>query len=276
MGAGLGLQRAFVEYYFQNPAFNMYPVVGISWFQANDYCRWRTGIYNQQLKDKSKGKEEPVYSPQYRLPTEAEWEYAARGLLEQENYPWAGKSLRNAEGRFRANFKRGRGDYAGRSNYADNTRLVEGLNDGYMIPAPVRAYFPNDFGLFNMAGNVAEWTMDTYRVLAFEDFEDFQPYRRKGDVSDKQEDDKDGYKEPSRSILAARPPYTPGKYNPGLLNKVPTDPEDKVKVYRGGSWKDIAYYLTCGARRFWFADSSASTIGFRCAMNRVGSPSLKY
>ncbi|MCS6903798.1 MAG: SUMF1/EgtB/PvdO family nonheme iron enzyme [Bacteroidia bacterium] len=273
----LAYNEPFVEYYYQNPAFNMYPVVGVNWYQANDYCKWRTSIYNEKLKDEAKEGTTPILSPNYRLPTEAEWEYAARGLLEQQNYPWEGKSLRNAKGRFRANFKRGRGDYAGRSNAADNTRLVEGLNDGYMIPNPVKAFMPNDFGLYNMAGNVAEWTMDTYRTLAYEDVEDFQPFRRKGDVEDQLEKDIDYSKE--NSLLMARPykkPTNPNAYDAATYHPVERDAQDRVKVYRGGSWKDIAYYLTCGARRFWFADSSSSTIGFRCAMIRVGSPSLKY
>lgn len=272
----LAYNEPFVEYYYQNPAFNMYPVVGINWYQANDYCKWRSTIYNETLKDNAKDENNIVLSPQYRLPTEAEWEYAARGLLEQQNYPWEGKSLRNAKGRFRANFKRGRGDYAGRSNYAENTRLIEGLNDGYMIPNPVRQFAPNDFGLYNMAGNVSEWTLDSYRTLAFEDNEDFQPFRRKGDVSDPLERDTEYSRD--RSLLVQRNYKDPveGAYDQKAYHPVERDAADRVKVYRGGSWKDIAYYLTCGSRRFWYADSSSSSIGFRCAMIRVGSPSLKY
>lgn len=260
----LAYNEPFVELYYQNPAFNNYPVVGITWYQANDYCKWRTTIVNSELQAKDP---EAVLQPKYRLPTEAEWEYAARGLLEQENYPWEGKSLRNQKGEFMANFKRGRGDYAGRSNYAGNSRLIEGLNDRYMVPGPVRAYWPNDFGLYNMAGNVAEWTFDTYRLLAFEDVEDFQPYRRKGDVTDPLEQD-NKYGSKSGHPLSML-------YNPGP-NSDQEGEWDRIKVYRGGAWKDIAYYLTCGSRRFWNADSSASYIGFRCAMSRVGSPSLKY
>ena len=145
----------------------MYPVVGIDWHQAQEYCKWRTKVVNSKLIEED---EAAILYPTYRLPTEAEWEYAARGLLESEVYAWEGKSLRNSKGQFMANFKRGRGDYAG-------WRGGDGkhMSDGYMITAPIKEYAPNDFGLYNMAGNVAEWTLDVYRVLAFEDNEDLNP-----------------------------------------------------------------------------------------------------
>lgn len=254
----LAYNDPMVEYYFQHEGFNMYPVVGVSWYQCQEFCKWRTQIVNQQLLDDDP---EAVLYPRYRLPTEAEWEYAARGLLEQELYPWEGKSLRTLKGRFRANFKRGRGDYAGRSDKA-GSNLIEGLNDGHMIPAPTASFAPNDFGLHHTAGNVAEWTLDTYRRLALEDNEDLNPFRRRGDVSDPWQRD-DDYGEIERSLL-----YNPGPDDSGFG----AGSHDRVKVYRGGSWADIAYYLTCGTRRMFNADSSAATIGFRCAMTRVGSP----
>jgi len=253
----LAYNDPYVQYYFQHDGFNMYPVVGVSWYQCQEFCKWRTTIVNNQLTEKDP---EAVLFPRYRLPTEAEWEYAARGLLEQQLYPWEGKSLRNIEGRFLANFKRGRGDYAGRSDKGGSL-LVEGLNDQYMIPAPVGGPFPpNDFGLFHMSGNVSEWTEDTYRVLAYEDNEDLNPFRRKGDVNDPWQYD-DDYREQQLSLL-----YNPGEGNPGEGD------HDRVKVYRGGSWADVAYYLTTGSRRFFNADSSSALIGFRCAMTRVGRP----
>ncbi|MEL6842640.1 MAG: SUMF1/EgtB/PvdO family nonheme iron enzyme, partial [Bacteroidota bacterium] len=168
----LAFNDPYAETYYNHPAFNMYPVVGINWHQANEYCQWRTEAVNGVLEEDD---EEAILYPSYRLPTEAEWEYAARGLQESEIYAWEGKSLRNRKGQFRANFKRGRGDYAGWRG-GDGKHMT----DGYMITAPVYEFWPNDFGLYNMSGNVSEWTQDNYRVLALEDVEDFNPYRRKG------------------------------------------------------------------------------------------------
>ncbi len=251
----LAFNDPIAESYFSHPAFNMYPVVGITWHQANEYCKWRTKAINDFL---SEDDEDAILYPSYRLPTEAEWEYAARGLQESEIYAWEGKALRNRKGQFRANFKRGRGDYAG-------WRGADGrsMSDGYMMPAPVKEFYPNDFGLYNMSGNVAEWTQDNYRVLAFEDVEDFNPYRRKGktEIRPDQWLDDVSYK-PNNSLLFNPDPYAP-EGNDGF---------DNVKVVRGGSWNDVAYYLSPGVRRYFDADSSSVTIGFRCAMIKVGSP----
>jgi formylglycine-generating enzyme len=137
---------------------------------------------------------------------------------------------------------------------------VEGLNDGYFIPGPVKAFYPNDFGLYNMSGNVAEWVFDTYRVLSYEDVEDLNPGRRRGKTDDNFTDD-DRYVE-QRTLL----------FNPDAQAPSTNGAFDNVKVYRGGSWADLAYYLTTGSRRFYSADSATATIGFRCAMIRVGSP----
>lgn len=254
----LAFNDPIAETYFSHPAFNMYPVVGVNWHQANEYCKWRTKTVNGAVEE-SEG-DDAVLFPSYRLPTEAEWEYAARGLLESEIYAWEGKSLRDRKGRFRANFKRGRGDYAGwRGGDGKN------MTDGYMTPAPVYEFWPNDFGLYNMSGNVAEWTQDAYRVLAFEDVDDFNPYRRKGktEIRPDQWLDDIAYK-PKESLL----------FNPDSSPLAPEsgDIYDNVKVYRGGSWYDIAYYLSPGSRRYFNADSSSATIGFRCAMIKVGSP----
>lgn len=254
----LAFNDPIAETYFSQPAFNMYPVVGISWHQANEYCKWRTTIVNSDLKKNQ------VSYPSYRLPTEAEWEYAARASLESEVYTWEGKSLRDSKGKFRANFKRGRGDYAGWEG-GDGKHKT----DGYMITAPVGWFYPNDFGLYNMAGNIAEWTMDTYRVLAFEDVEDFNPYRRQGQTEIKPDDWLDDISYKSKESLL----YNPGGagFNPDP--NAPTGAEfDNIKVYRGGSWADVAYYLSPGTRRYFNADSSSAAIGFRCAMIKVGSP----
>ena len=258
----LAYNDPYVSYYFQHEGFNMYPVVGVDWHQANEYCKWRTNYVNSLVKEREEDVQPSGLYPAYRLPSEAEWEYAARGGLEQQLYPWEGKSLRWAygkeQGKMRANFKRGRGDYGGKSNKGASN-LVEGLNDGNFIPGPVKWGYPNDFGLYNMAGNVSEWVFDTYRVLSYEDVEDLNPGRRRGQTSDNFTTD-DRYDQ-ARSLLFnpdAQAPSTNGQF-------------DNVKVYRGGSWADIAYYLTTGSRRFYDADSSTSTIGFRCAMIRVGS-----
>lgn len=253
----LAYNDPYATSYFQHPSFNMYPVVGVNWHQANEYCKWRTEIVNKILKEDD---EEAVEYPAYRLPSEAEWEYAARGLLESEVYAWEGKSLRNAKGQFRANFKRGRGDYAG-------WRGGDGhhMTDAYMITAPVKEFWPNDFGLYNMSGNVSEWTQDTYRVLAYEDVDDFNPYRRAGETKIRPDAWLDDFRYRENETLLFNP-------DPNQQLESVNDRFDNVKVYRGGSWADVAYYLSPGARRFFDADSATATIGFRCAMVRTGSP----
>jgi gliding motility-associated lipoprotein GldJ len=182
-------------------------------------------------------------------------------LLESEVYAWEGKSLRNQKGQFMANFKRGRGDYAG-------WRGGDGkhMSDGYMITAPIYEFAPNDFGLYNMSGNVAEWTLDTYRTLSYEDVDDLNPYRRKGKTEIRPDNWLDDISYKEKESLLFNPSQQPGQ------SSTTNTPFDNVKVYRGGSWADLAYYLSPGSRRFFNADSSSATIGFRCAMIRVGSP----
>ena len=231
----LGFNEKYVEYYLRHPAYRDYPVVGVSWLQANDYCKWRTdrvneyiliregvlkfntesendaifdteaylaGQYNYEesidrnVQDldptKREGKklgerivrmEDGILMPRYRLPTEAEWEFASYGLIgnlepgsevitDRKIYPWNGHWVRQDDeafqGDIRANFVRGRGDYMG---------VAGRLNDGADVTAPVDAYWPNDYGLYNMAGNVSEWVMDVYRPLSSEDFDEFRPFR---------------------------------------------------------------------------------------------------
>lgn len=286
----LSFNDPYVTYYLRYPGFRYFPVVGVNWLQADSYCAWRTAKVNENLakgnsgskggglfgKKKKKGDtgtsaegganatnagaladgkggpsiENGNTVPNYRLPTEAEWEYAAQALVgtqevgnenqeEKRIYPWDGRSTRNpygkGQGQFLANFKRGRGDYAG---------IAGSLNDGAMITEYVYAYPPNDYGLYNMAGNVNEWVQDVYRPLSFQDVEDLNPFRRNGVGDDAKNYDKKGY----QSLV-----------------------DDHVRVYKGGSWRDVAYYLSPGTRRFMAEDSATSTIGFRCAMINAGT-----
>jgi formylglycine-generating enzyme len=274
----LSFNDPYVTYYLRYPGFRFFPVVGVSWLQANDYCTWRTAKVNENLakeatggnkkrrglfgKKKAAAEAAPAEGtqlsvesgyvlPNYRLPTEAEWEYAAQALIgtqysEDENqnnrrlYPWDGHQVRNPHGKqmgkFMANFKRGRGDYAG---------IAGALNDGAMITDYIYSYPPNDFGLYNMAGNVNEWVQDIYRPLSFQDVEDLNPFRR------------DGYLDDSSN-------YDSSEGFHSLIN-------DEVRVYKGGSWKDVAYWLSPGTRRYMAQDSATATIGFRCAMINAGS-----
>lgn len=201
------------QVYFWHPKYDDYPVVGINWKQANAFCDWRTKYLNSYYSDIL---ENTVTS--FRLPTEYEWEYAARGGRDQTMYPWGGPYIRNAKGCALANFKPGRGEYS---------------SDGGVYPIRVASYFPNDFGLYDMAGNLAEWTSTAYAESSNMFTHDLNP--------DYQYDAQDD------------------------------DPETlKRKTIRGGSWKDVAYYVQNATRTYEYQDSCSSYIGFRCVMSYIG------
>ena len=260
----LAYNTPYVSNYLRYPGFRYYPVVGVSWDQAVDYCRWRTEAVNKQKAMEYYGEdyidgdippvESGIYLPEFRLPTEAEWEYAAYGQIgdqwldenqtQRRLYPWDGRTIRSSKrgdlGKFQANFKRGRGDYAG---------IAGALNDAGFVTTSIYEYAPNDFGLYNMAGNVNEWVFDIYRPLNFQDMEDLNPIR-KSDFLDEEED------------------YDYENFNSMVSNS--------SRVYKGGSWADGAMWLSPGTRRFLEQDSSAATIGFRCATTALGTATASH
>ncbi len=399
----LAYNEPYVEYYLRHPAYRDYPVVGVSWLQANDFCTWRTDRVNEfilireglldhvpnpsdqdyfstdaylakkwqgQLKQKLPSfdeqnperdvrMEDGIFLPNYRLPTEAEWEYASYGLIgntigeritDRRVYSWNSHGVRNADekyiGQMYANFVRGAGDYMGTAGF---------LNDNADITAPVYSFWPNDYGLYHMAGNVSEWVMDIYRPLTSVDANEFRPFR--GNIFKTQQRDstdgtiltnteavyadtidhkmkkvniptargtsQDGVELPDtmaqsrvtmsipgrvmwRDVSIAKPEdklderrnyktadyrdYLDGDVNSSIYytsgEDAYTDKAGKMmyeyaktslvnnwsRVYKGGSWKDRAYWMNPGSRRFLDEKLAAAYIGFRCAMTRVGSP----
>ena len=199
--------------YFTHPAYDDYPVVGVTWDQCNAFCAWRTLKWNDY---RATQKEAPL--DQFRLPTEYEWEYAARGGRNLSPYPWGGPYVRNTKGCLLANFKPGRGNYP---------------EDGGFYTVNAKSYWPNDYGLYNMAGNVAEWTSTAYE-------DDANAF-----IHDKQPDFSYNAKEDEPNVM-------------------------KRKVIRGGSWKDIAYFLQCGTKSYEYQDSAKSYVGFRCLLPFMG------
>jgi len=196
--------------YFNHPAYGNYPVVGVSWKQATAFCEWRTHFLNSFLEGKKKSPESD-----FRLPTEAQWEYAARGGRSQAEYPWGGPYLRNKKGCLLANFKPGRGNYP---------------EDGGFYTVRADAYWPNDFGLYNMAGNVGEWTCSLYYEGGYNFQHDMNPDIR--------------------------------------WNAKDSDPPRmKRKVVRGGSWKDVGHYLQTSTRSYEYQDTAKSYVGFRCVLD---------
>jgi gliding motility-associated lipoprotein GldJ len=355
----LAYNEPYVQYYFRHPSYNNYPVVGVSWLQANDYCLWRTdrvneqilidqgvlnfdpnqinennfntdaylagqyeGVVNQNLpsldpnaQERRVQMEDGILLPRYRLPTEAEWEFAAYALkgntfeeriFERRLYPWDGKNVRNSNtknrGEFMANFVRGRGDMMG---------VAGSLNDNGAVTVEVKAYWPNDYGLYCMAGNVNEWVQDVYRPLSAEDIDGFNPFRgnvytdmkrdangglltkdelgrmqvdtvQDADVANRfnyQKGDYRNYKDGDKlSSIQSAKDWSAGDFSSSEMYIQNSDEffslvNDNVRVIKGGSWKDRAYWLNPSTRRFLAQEESRDDIGFRCAMIRVGSPS---
>lgn len=200
--------------YFWHPGFDDYPVVGVNWKQAEAFCHWRTKIQDDFFASMG---EDIVQD--YRLPTEFEWEYAARGGLQNAMYPWGGYYARNQVGEFMSNFKPARGNY---------------IEDGGLATMKVGSYPPNDFGLYDMSGNVAEWTITAFDELSIAHVNELNPDFK----------------------------YNAADDDPPAL---------KRKVIRGGSWKDIALYVQVSTRAFEYQDSATSFVGFRCVRSTFGN-----
>jgi len=414
----LGYNETMTNNYLRHPAYANYPVVGVNWIQATEFCKWRTNRVNENILERSgylkkdnkvslgtdvkgessfdteaymnspskslggndavvlkkgvNGKKQVapdaknVYAqrssglilPEYRLPTEAEWEYAAVALVGnreyniykgQKKYPWNGQytrsSKRTSKGDQLANFKQGKGDYGGIAGWSD---------DGADITNEVKRYAPNDFGLYDMAGNVAEWVQDVYRPMVDDEANDFNYFR--GNVYTKNKLDAEGNAELVTSDNIKYDTLSNGKIIarnfPGQIAQVPVDENetylrtqfstsdnrnfrdgdrqstrffkfgatdeenaegasekykmydapkhkistvvdstnnskkllkqydksdkrttlvnDDVRVYKGGSWRDRAYWLDPASRRYFPQDMATDYIGFRCAMSKVG------
>ncbi|TYB78212.1 T9SS ring complex lipoprotein PorK/GldK [Bizionia myxarmorum] len=193
--------------YFWHAAYDDYPVVGVTWKQANAFCEWRTLYHNAYRKSTKKHN-----VAKYRLPSEAEWEYAARGGLQAATFPWGGPYTKNDRGCFMANFKPLRGDYAA---------------DQALYTVEAKSYEANDYNLYNMAGNVSEWVHASYDPSSYEFV---------------------------------------SSINPSV-----NDINNNRKVVRGGSWKDVAYYLQVSSRDYEYADSARSYIGFRTVQDYLGT-----
>lgn len=197
-------------------AFNNYPVVGVNWHQAAAFANWRTNLWRSERE-----RMRLFHEGEFRLPTETEWEWAARGGRTESPYPWGGPYLVNKKGCYLANFKPLRGNYAA---------------DGGLYTVPVDRYWPNDYGLYNMAGNVSEWTSTTYLTNSYNVLADVNP-----DIN-----------------------YTLRENDPQWMRR---------KVVRGGSWRDVAFYLQNGTRDYEFADTAKAYIGFRLVYQQI-APAL--
>ena len=208
--------ETYMRYYFSNAAYNDYPVVGVSWEQANAFCAWRTEFLLKGLGPQAR------FVQRYRLPTEAEWEYAARGK-DQNEFPWENEDLASGEGCFFANFKPASGDYT---------------QDGNLITSRVGIYQANSNGLYDMAGNVAEWTSTVYTEAGVSSMNDINPQLK----------------------------YNAAREDPYRLKK---------KSVRGGSWKDPASYIRSAWRSYEYQNQPRSYVGFRCVRSLASTTSEK-
>ena len=348
----LGFNDPLINNYLRHAGFSHYPVVGVSWDQAQDYCLWRTdrvnelaliesgalkhntdqvddisfntetylsGQYTGETKKGYKDLRNPknrkgrvgnlydgIIAANYRLPTEAEWEFAAWGNIGnsiEENisdgryYPWDRNSVRDNRKKFQgellANFKRGSGD---------NMGISGSLNDAGARTMQVKSFPPNDYGLYDIVGNAAEWVLDVYRPSTSNQ-DDFMPFR--GNVyKDKAKDEEGYYLEPDSlgrlQKVKAKSDSERRNYNKAenssfmdgdlessiYYDKEETDEQlmydygkttlinDNVHVYKGGSWMDRAYWLNPGSRRFLNSNIGKPNIGFRCVRDRMGSQNL--
>lgn len=349
----LAYNEPYLQNYFTHPAFDQYPVVGVTWEQAMDYCAWRTDRVNElaliragiitppdftklenlsydSIRDNfifntQKYLLQSTYQPQagkrpktnlggqvrkvdmsdgilfsdFRLPTEAEWEFAAYAIQagadgmvpEGKIYPWSGAQMRNPTkkqlGQMQANFVRGRGDMMGTSG---------NLNDRATITAPVNSYYPNDFGLYNMAGNVNEWVLDVYRPTSYEVVAEYNSFR--GNVyltpraTGKDQFGRNVYQIDSLGRIANDSidfrdfkdgdPQSQINFSLANTNLLARDTMDitdvlrpviskNTRIYKGGSWKDRVYWLNPSTRRYLDQDKAANDIGFRCAMSMIGN-----
>lgn len=211
------MNERYVRNYFSQGAYSDFPVVGVSWEQANAFCVWRTDFLRRSL-----GKAGYQIEP-YRLPTEAEWEYAARAGVTANKYPWQGNlPLTEQDGCFYANFKPMEGNY---------------VKDGNIITSAAGTYSPNDFGLYDMAGNVSEWTSTAFSESVDKMTNDINPeYKYNAATGDNQKD-----------------PYKMTR-----------------KIVRGGSWKDVAHNIRSDIRMWEYQNEQRSYIGFRCVRSQSG------
>lgn len=202
----------YLHNYFSHPAYNAHPVVGVSWEQAVAFCHWRTAYLNRALGERGQK------ALEYRLPTEAEWEYASRSRQKTGKYPWKSDKTDTERGCYYANFKPSKGGYT---------------NDGHLITSKAASYPCNTYGLFDMAGNVAEWTSSTWSESAYEDASDI---------------------------------------NPNIQNQASSNDAyiNKRKIVRGGSWKDAARFIQVNARTYEYQNEDRSYIGFRCVRSVIG------